>query len=57
MQVWTINREIDKTNAVITCDDGDKNVMITQDIPYTDFILTTFTVWVVENEAMLPTEY
>jgi hypothetical protein len=57
MQVWTIKREIDKTNAVITCEDGDKNVIITQDIPYTDFLLTSLTVWVVENVVMLSTEY
>ena len=57
MQVWTIKRKIEKTNAVITCEDGDKNVIINQDIPFTDFLLTSFTVWLVENVAMLPTEY
>jgi hypothetical protein len=56
MQVWTITREIDKTNAVITCEDGDRHVIIIQDIPYTDFLLTSLTIWVVDNVAMLPTE-
>lgn len=50
-------------DALLVCDDGNGNVLATQEIPYTDFPLSEITLYVQENEylgglvVMLPSEY
>ncbi len=60
-QVWKLGVSEDKT-AVLTCTDGDENVVITQEIPYTDFPLKSIKLFACPiNESqvvlMLPSEY
>ena len=59
-QVWTIGRNEDST-AIIICTNGNNKILITQAVPYTDFVPTVATVWVSNNGensfAMLPSEY
>lgn len=48
----------DLSNAcTFTMTDGDDIVLATQEIPYTDFPVLTFTAWVVDGVIMLPSEY
>ena len=46
MQFWTLKRVPDTSKAVVTCDDGDGHVKITQKIPFTDFPLAEVKIWV-----------
>ena len=59
-QVWTLGRNEDCT-AIVLCTDGNDAIIVSQDIPYTDFKPTVVTVWVTNNGensfAMLPSEY
>jgi hypothetical protein len=54
-QVWTLT--VDGNAGRIVCTDGDDHVLVTQDIPFTDFPLETITLWVAENVILLPSEY
>ena len=62
-QVWilTVNQK-DRT-ATIRAEDGNGNIIATQEIPYTDFPLPEFKLYLVVNEdyrgvtLMLPSEY
>ena len=55
-QVWRLNVRPDKT-ASLTCDDGNKNVVFSKEIPYTDFPLETITLYFANNVIHLPSEY
>jgi hypothetical protein len=60
LQFWTL--KVNDSKAVLTCDDGNENVLITQDIPYTDFPLDEAKVWVGMNgdgtrTAYIPSEH
>ena len=61
-QVWKIECDIENGSAKITCEDGNGNVLVTQDIPNTDFPVREFTVWAETNELggktiLLPSEH
>ena len=65
MQFWTLKRIPNTSKAVVTCDDGDGHVKITQKIPFTDFPLDEVKIWVELGSvdginaayvAMLPSE-
>ncbi len=43
-QFWKL--VVKDSSAVITCDDGDGNISITQSIDYTDFPLPQLNIWV-----------
>jgi hypothetical protein len=59
-QFWKL--VVTDSSAVITCDDGDGNISVTQSIEYTDFLLPSLSIWV-EIQAedrifiYLPSEY
>ena len=61
-QVWelTVN---DKREAVLTCSDGNKAILVRQDIPATDFPLEKITLYVEQSDylggrvVMLTSEY
>lgn len=46
MQFWTLKRNKTTSGAVVTCDDGNGNVKITQRIEFTDFPMDEVRVWV-----------
>ena len=41
----------------VRIEDGNKNVLYTQDIGFTDFPLDEITLWVMNNVVLLPSEY
>jgi hypothetical protein len=48
--------------AIIICDDGDKHLLVSQEIPFTDFPLDEITLYVTNDDfngivVMLPSEY
>jgi hypothetical protein len=50
------------SSTVITCDDGDGNISVTQSIDYTDFLLPSLSIWLeIQEEGRtfiyLPSEY
>ena len=53
-QVWKLKKY--KDEALITCEDGDGNQLISQEIPFTDFPFD-ITIWLVEGTCLLPSEY
>jgi hypothetical protein len=59
-QFWKLI--VTDNSAVITCDDGDGNISVTQAIEYTDFPLPSLSIWVeIQEEGRifiyLPSEY
>jgi len=55
-QVWKLTVREDQS-AVIVCEDGNKNFLASQDIPYTDFPIRKITIWLIDGVAILPSEY
>ena len=55
-QVWTLKVSDDHT-GVLTCEDGNKNVLFTHHLNFTDFPLPEITFWLTDNVLMLPSEY
>ena len=53
-QVWKLKRKGD--TAVVACEDGNDNVVVSQKIPFTDFEADEATVWVENKVIMLPSE-
>lgn len=54
-QVWTL--QVMDGGAVVTCDDGNGNVITKQEIEYTDFPLPKITLWLQNKTIFLPSEY
>ena len=55
-QVWTLKVAADRS-ARLVCEDGDGNVVATQDIPFTDFPLEEITLFLQNGVILLPSEY
>jgi hypothetical protein len=55
-QVWTLTVCEDRS-ATLVCDDGDHNVVYTQEIEYTDFPLSRIKLFFDTCVIMLPNEY
>lgn len=60
-QVWKLDVNEDST-CVLTCEDDNGNVLVKQEIEYTDFPMRSFKLWCLHNELngltlMLPSEY
>ena len=60
LQFWTLKIEGDK--GIVTCDDGNNNVFITQEITRPDCCLSEVKIWVGDNgngtrTAYLPSEH
>jgi hypothetical protein len=55
-QVWKLTVRDDRT-ATLVCEDGDYNVMHTQEIAFTDFPLDAFTLWFANGVIYLPSEH
>ena len=55
-QVWKLVVRPDKT-ATVTCDDGNHNVVYTEQIEFTDFPLDEVTLWFANGVIYLPNEH
>ncbi len=56
-QVWTLKvNDADRT-TVLTCDDGNDNVVLSKDIDFTDFPLPEIQLYFTNNTICLPSEY
>ncbi len=54
-QVWKLIKN--NNSWIIACSDGDNNLLLDQDIEYSDFPFNTITLWFVNDVLMLPSEY
>lgn len=55
-QVWTIKVQEDKS-AIIALEDGNNNEVVRFHIPFTDFPLKEFSMWLIGGTLLLPSEY
>jgi hypothetical protein len=55
-QVWSLGKNED-SSAIVLCTDGNDRVLISQDIPWTDFKADVATLWVEGNVILLPSEH
>lgn len=55
-QVWKLAVRPDRT-ATLTCEDGNYNVIYTQQLEFTDFPEPGITLWFANNVIHLPSEY
>lgn len=55
-QVWTLTVGEDRS-ASLLCSDGDDQVICRQHIPWTDFPLTSVTLWFANDTLYLPSEH
>ena len=55
-QVWKLQIRSDRS-ATVLCDDGNGNVVYTQEIPFTDFPLDEVKLYFANNVIHLPSEY
>ncbi len=55
-QVWTLKVNPDST-GLLTCDDGNRNIVCSESIPFTDFPLPEVKLYFCNNVIMLPGEY
>jgi hypothetical protein len=56
-QVWTLKVDPEKHKAVLTCDDGNGNVVFTKRIEFTDFPLREIKLYCTDGTILLPSEY
>lgn len=54
-QVWTL--VVNDREGVLTCDDGDDNIVYTKTIPFTDFPLAEIKLYFTDKVILLPSEY
>ncbi len=55
-QSWNLKVRPDFT-ALLTCDDGNSNIRLTKEIPFTDFPLDGIAIYCTDNVIMLTNEY
>ena len=55
-QVYKLRVKEDKS-ATIEVSDGNKNILATQEIEFTDFPLEKIEIWLINNVVLLPSEY
>lgn len=55
-QLWTLRINPDST-GLLTCDDGNRNVIYSQHLPFTDFPLPEMKLYFCNDVIMLPSEY
>jgi len=56
-QVWVLRVDLEKRKAVLTCDDGNGNVVFTKHINFTDFPMAEIRFYYTDNTILLPSEY
>lgn len=55
-QVWKLER-VNDMDFLVSCEDGNDNVLLQQKIHFSDFPLQALTVWNIEGVVLLPSEY
>jgi hypothetical protein len=55
-QVWKLTLAADRS-ALLVCEDGNGNVIVSQRIPFSDFPLPTITLWFANDTIYLPSEH
>jgi len=55
-QVWTLIVDLTTSTGILTCEDGNSNILIEKSIPYTDFPLEKITFYFCNNVLHLPSE-
>lgn len=55
--VWDLILDNEGSGAVLSCSDGNDNVLYTETITYTDFPLRTIRLFCQNNVLLLPSEY
>jgi hypothetical protein len=55
-QVWKLQVNADRT-ANLVCEDGNRNIVYTQHIEFTDFPLAEIKFYFTDNVILLPSEY
>jgi len=55
-QLWTLAVNLDQT-GIITCDDGNGQVVYTKRLEYTDFPMSEIKLYCINNTILLPSEY
>jgi hypothetical protein len=55
-QVWKLVVRSDST-GVLTCEDGNGNIVFSKEIEYTDFPLDEISLWFANNVIYLPSEH
>jgi hypothetical protein len=56
-QVWVLKIDLGKRKGVLSCDDGNGNVVFTKRIEYTDFPLPEIRFYCTDDVILLPSEY
>lgn len=56
-QFWRLKVNQEEHSAVLSCEDGDGTVVLTQEIDFTDFPLTEFTCYLIDRVLLLSSEY
>lgn len=56
-QIWELNVNPDKSCVVTMQEDSNEPILITQEIPYTDFPLDGIQLWLIDGVLILPSEY
>lgn len=56
-QHWKLAVDTARSNAVLTCDDGDGRIVFRKEIAFTDFPLDEIRFFYTDNTILLPTEY
>jgi hypothetical protein len=56
-QVWVLKVDLEKRKGVLSCDDGNGNVVFTKRIEYTDFPLPEIRFYCTDGVILLPSEY
>ena len=56
-QVWNLKLNKTGNGAMVTCDDGNGNIIIKQRIPFTDFPYKEGKMFMCDGVILLPSEY
>lgn len=56
-QVWVLKVDLEKHKAVLSCDDGNGNIVFSKRIDYTDFPLSEVRLYYTDSTILLPSEY
>lgn len=56
-QVWKLEVNQDNDSAILSCEDGNKSVILTQEIESTDFPLKEFSCYLINKILLLTSEY
>jgi hypothetical protein len=56
-QVWVLKVDLEKRKGLLSCDDGNGNLVFTKRIEYTDFPLPEIRFYCTDGVILLPSEY